>query len=334
MKAFQLAGTASRKQAWIAVLANMVLVGAAIWFGPLSRNAYLAALIFPPLGVAAVWMFATLVRRLHDINRSGGWALLCLLPGIGLIVTVLILCWPPKAQKFAGSPAGRAVGWTLLAGLLTISAFRVFYHPYQITGEDMAPTLLIGDYVVVAPLLGAPDRGAVVLVAGRVGGQVLKRVVGLPGETVQMGNGRLWLNGEEVPMTPSTDFVEIKRQYGPMGQIPRCTNDPVPQDGQCIKRRDVEELPGGPTYDVLNLADGTVLDDTAQITLADDEYFLIGDNRDASVDSRLPVETGGLGPVSDGQINGRARWVLFSTTGWSTLEFWTWRKGRFVEAVQ
>ncbi|WP_325168803.1 signal peptidase I [Paracoccus caeni] len=331
----QLAGTASRKTAWIAVLANLALGSAVIWAGPEVRNGILAVPIFPLLGLAAIWMFATLIRRLHDINRSGAWALLCLLPIVGVVVVLLILFWPPTAQKFVGSPAGRVGAWLLFAALMIICVLRVFHHPYQIVAEDMAPTLLIGDYVVVTPVLRAPGRGEVVLIRqnGR-GDGLLKRIIGMPGDRVQMRGGRLWLNGEEVAMMPSGDFVQIKKQYGPMGNIPRCANDPVPEGGDCVTPRNIEELPDGRSYAVLNLADGTMLDDSAEITLAGDEYYLLGDNRDNSADSRLPVEAGGLGVVRRDEIRGRARWVLVSATGWSPAEFWTWRKGRFFEAVQ
>ena len=158
-------------------------------------------------------------------------------------------------------------------------------------------------------------------------------MIGLPGDTVQVRGGRLWLNGAEVPLQRQDDFIEIKEQQGPQGLIPRCTNDPVPEGGECVKERFTETLPNGVSHDILNIVDGWVADDTPTFTVPEGQYFFMGDNRDNSEDSRFPQEVGGLGFVPSEFLIGRADRIMFSSAGRSLLYFWTWRPDRFFKAV-
>ncbi|WP_282601981.1 signal peptidase I [Paracoccus sp. PARArs4] len=245
---------------------------------------------------------------------------------------------------------------TIFWALVIAGIFRtLFFQPFWIPSGSMKDTLLIGDFLFVnkmaygysqhscpfsaCPISGRilgsdPERGDVVVFRHPVRNvDFIKRVIGLPGDTVQMRGGRLFLNGEEVQTTPAGDFVETKEQQGPQGLIPRCVNDPVDAGGDCVKTRTTETLPGGHSYDVLNITDGWVADDTPTYTVPEGHYFFMGDNRDNSEDSRFPTEIGGLGFVPAEYLIGRADRIMFSSAGRSLLYFWTWRPDRFLKAV-
>lgn len=246
----------------------------------------------------------------------------------------------------------RTVAWALvLAGI-----FRtLFFQPFWIPSGSMKDTLLIGDFLFVnkmaygysshscpfslCPIPGRimgsdPERGDVVVFRHPVRGvDFIKRVIGLPGDTVQMRGGVLWLNGQEVPQTPAGVFAEAKLPQGSQRIPPRCANEPVPEGGICEKPRFTETLPGGRSHDVLNIVDGWIADDTPVFTVPEGTYFFMGDNRDNSEDSRFDPSTGGLGFVPAEYLIGRADRIMFSSAGRSLLFFWTWRPDRFFKAV-
>ncbi|TJZ86573.1 signal peptidase I [Paracoccus hibiscisoli] len=246
---------------------------------------------------------------------------------------------------------------TIFWALVIAGIFRtLFFQPFWIPSGSMKDTLLIGDFLFVnkmaygysahscpfsmCPISGRilerePQRGEVAVFRHPTRNvDFIKRVIGLPGDTIQMRGGRLWINGEPAPTAPVGDFIEIKEQQGPQGLIPRCINDPVPEGGQCIKERFTETLPGGNSHDVLNIMDGWVADDTPTFTVPAGQYFFMGDNRDNSEDSRFPAEIGGLGFVPSEFLIGRADRIMFSSAGRSLLYFWTWRSDRFFKAVE
>lgn len=246
---------------------------------------------------------------------------------------------------------------TIFWALVIAGLFRtLFFQPFWIPSGSMKETLLIGDFLFVnkmaygysahscpfsmCPISGRildrePQRGDVAVFRHPTRNvDFIKRVIGLPGDTVQMRGGRLWLNGEPVPVAPAGDFIEVKEQQGPQALIPRCVNDPVPQGGDCVKERFVETLPGDGDHVVLNITDGWVADDTPTFTVPDGQYFFMGDNRDNSEDSRFPAEIGGLGFVPAEYLIGRADRIMFSSAGRSLLFFWTWRSDRFFKAVE
>ncbi|CAM3357210.1 signal peptidase I [Paracoccus nototheniae] len=245
---------------------------------------------------------------------------------------------------------------TIFWALVIAGIFRtLFFQPFWIPSGSMKDTLLIGDFLFVNKMAygysahscpfsmcrisgrlleSAPERGDVAVFRHPTRDvDFIKRVIGLPGDTIQMRGGRLWINGEEVPVTPAGEFIETKEQQGPQGLIPRCVNDPVPQGGDCVKDRVTETLPGGASHDVLNILDGWVADDTPTFTVPEGNYFFMGDNRDNSEDSRFPAEIGGLGFVPAEFLIGRADRIMFSSAGSSLLYFWTWRADRFFKAV-
>ena len=179
-----------------------------------------------------------------------------------------------------------------------------------------------------------PERGDVVVFRHPVSHQdYIKRLIGLPGDTVQMKAGLLHINGEPVQVEDGGVFSETKEPQGPEGRYPRCSNDPVGEGGVCEKERLIETLPGGVRHSTLNIQDGLDLDDTKVFTVPEGHFFFIGDNRDNSTDSRVAQTSFGVGMVPFENLIGRADRIMFSSAGRSMLFFWTWRGDRFFKAI-
>ncbi|MCK0169384.1 signal peptidase I [Jannaschia sp. S6380] len=245
---------------------------------------------------------------------------------------------------------------TVVWALLIAGVFRtLFFQPFWIPSGSMKDTLLIGDFLFVnkmaygysrhscpfsmcpfsGRILGSePARGDVIVFRHPVNGtDFIKRLIGLPGDTVQMRDGALYLNGEPVPREEVDPFVEDKAPQGPQRLTPRCANDPVGLGGDCIKERFAEALPGADKpYSTLNIGRSST-DTTPVYTVPEGQYFFMGDNRDNSRDSRVPRSIGGVGFVPYENLIGRADRVIFSSAGSRMLFFWTWRLDRFFEEI-
>ena len=165
------------------------------------------------------------------------------------------------------------------------------------------------------------------------GEDYIKRLIGLPGDTVQMRHGLLYLNGTPVEVQPAGTFAEPMQPQGPVGTFPRCQNAPVERGGACTKTRDRETLPNGMTHDILNIVDDGPADNTEVFTVPPGEYFFMGDNRDNSEDSRFP-QPQGVGFVPFENLIGRADRVMFSSAGRSLFDLWHWRWGRLMQAIE
>ncbi len=245
---------------------------------------------------------------------------------------------------------------TVVYALLLAGVIRtLFFQPFWIPSGSMKPTLLIGDFLFVnkmaygysrhscpfslCPIPGRilarePERGDVVVFKHPTNGtDYIKRLIGLPGDEIQMIEGVLHINGEALPQQDVGVFVEPNAPQGPMGTLPRCGNRPVAPGGECVKEMAIETLPGGQQHAVLNIEDGFG-DTTPVFTVPEGEYFFMGDNRDNSMDSRFPRPAGGVGYVPFENLVGRADRVIFSSAGPSMLAFWTWRPDRFFKAIQ
>ncbi len=245
---------------------------------------------------------------------------------------------------------------TVVYALLIAGVFRtLFFQPFWIPSGSMKDTLLIGDFLFVnkmaygysryscpfaaCPISGRllasePERGDVVVFRHPANGSdFIKRLIGLPGDTVQMRDGILWLNDAPVPQADGGTFEEIKKPQGSQGNMPRCANDPVGRGGVCIKERRIETLPNGVSHSVLDIAD-MAADNTPTFTVPEGHYFFMGDNRDNSQDSRFAIAAGGVGMLPAEYLIGRADRILFSSAGRSLFFFWTWRSDRFFKAVE
>ncbi|WP_238366815.1 signal peptidase I [Mesobacterium pallidum] len=209
----------------------------------------------------------------------------------------------------------------------------------NVDAEDLCGFLRSDDETVAATgggrlFGGEPERGDVVVFRHPVTGRdFIKRLIGLPGDKVQMQNGVLFLNGQAVQVQPDGTFEEVMEPQGSQRSMPRCMNGPVGQGGICIKEKAVETLPGGTSHSILNIGPQGA-DNTPVYTVPAGHYFFMGDNRDNSTDSRFPQNVGGVGFVPYDNLIGRADRVMFSSAGRSMLFFWTWRGDRFFEKIE
>jgi signal peptidase I len=210
----------------------------------------------------------------------------------------------------------------LLTCALLLAAGTAIGQPFIVPSGSMEPTLMVGDEIAAAKyaygysrfsapfgllpsfsgriLDQAPERGDVVVFAlPRDPSQVyVKRVIGLPGDHIQMRHGVLFLNGAAVS----------RRLVGPI----------TVDDREARAMKYVETLPNGRSHDIIKLEAGP-LDDTPEFTVPDHSYFMMGDNRDNSLDSRVSPTEGGVGYVPAENLIGRVDRVLFSITpftGW------------------
>lgn len=257
----------------------------------------------------------------------------------------------------------KGIFWLVLAVL----GFHSFIaKPFYIPSESMMPGLLVGDRLVVTkypygwsfvsptfhllPFMKGrvwgkmPERGDVVIAAPPgIKEDYIKRVIGLPGDRLEVRNGTVILNGVPVKRDP-VRIVDIANYGGvtlPEGKL-TCDPSEYPdalrtgRDGKTFCRLPVirETLPNGRSYDTIDLGYKYDSDDYAAITVPEGHVFLMGDNRDRSADSRFPIEARGLGgPVPWENIGGKAEFITFSLDG--TTQLWnplTWftalRSGR------
>jgi signal peptidase I len=260
-------------------------------------------------------------------------------------VTELTETAPPDAKP--AKPTKEPVDWKaevkgIFWLILAVLGFHTFVaKPFYIPSESMMPGLLQGDRLVVTkyaygwswvsptfhvlpPMAGRlfgrlPERGDVVIVTPP--GQktdYIKRVIGLPGDRIEVNGGRLILNG-----------VEVKRSAMSPRLIPIDSNAPC-ADGRYVGLRvDTpgkpaacampvyrETLPNGRSYDTVDLSSSSEGDFYGPYTVPDDHVFLMGDNRDNSSDSRFSTEREGLGgAVPWENIGGRAEFITFSLDG-------------------
>ena len=168
-----------------------------------------------------------------------------------------------------------------------------------------------------------PERGDIVILKPpQADTDFIKRVIGLPGDRLEVRGGIVVLNGVPVKRTPETPaMIAVDANVpcdGPEVERFRMTGS----DGKlyCALPRFRETLPNGRSYDTLDLGYNPDIDDYHAITIPPDHIFVMGDNRDQSADSRVPAYRNGLdGPVPFENIGGRAEFITFSLDGTTSL---------------
>lgn len=234
---------------------------------------------------------------------------------------------------------------TVLWALGIAFVLRTFiFQPFHIPSGSMVPGLVKGDYIITSKFTVGFGRHAATpfpfpvkkgrlferelkrgdVIVFRPEGDTknfIKRVIGLPGDQVQMKQGLLYLNGERVPVEKSGTY-DYTNSYGNV------------EIGDLL----IETLPSGQTQTVLDTQKNNPLDRTEVRTVPAGYYFMMGDNRDHSYDSRVSVAKGGAGIVPKENIIGRAEIVLLSVNDDFVLfKPWTWlnmRKDRWFKDIK
>ena len=238
---------------------------------------------------------------------------------------------PGLAKKSSG--IGETVSVIVQALLIAVVIRTVLFQPFNIPSGSLIPTLLIGDYLFVSKysygyskhsvpfspnlfkgriLSSNPKRGDIAVFKLPRDGQTdyIKRVVGLPGDKVQMVRGRLFINGKQLKREQVADGYTTQDAFGRTRKVATYR----------------ETNPEGKTYQIIEIdGDNGFNDNTEVFTVPTGNYFMMGDNRDNSTDSRVSPANGGVGPVPLENFVGRAEIIFFSVkegvAGW---HFWRW----------
>jgi signal peptidase I len=222
---------------------------------------------------------------------------------------------------------------------ITIRTFA--FEPFNIPSGSMIPNLLVGDYLFVAkyaygysryslplglPLIPGrilshpPERGDIVVFKKPTDRKTdfIKRLIGLPGDRIQVKNAILYINDQAVPRRQIEDYMP----------------EDAPPDSRGVPQF-VETLPNGRSYRIIEVTPNGGLDNTGVYVVPEDHYFMMGDNRENSMDSRVLTE---VGYVPAENLVGRAEFLFFSLHNASGWEFWKWpfstRYGRLLRPLE
>ena len=239
----------------------------------------------------------------------------------------------------------------LLILFLAALLLRTFlFAPFSIPSPSMLPRLMIGDYLFVSKwsygysryslpfhpinfsgrvLGGTPERGDVVVFRHPVeDNDLVKRVIGLPGDVIEVRRGAVSVNGQPLPRQRIADYaMPVSPNSGcKLGDDVAVREAEGENGGRvCLFPRFRETLPGGFSYDVLDQRGDGGLDTFGPVTVPAGHVFVMGDNRDDSADSRVPTAAGGVGFLPIENILGKVVFTFWSTDGSASwIKPWTW----------
>ncbi len=241
--------------------------------------------------------------------------------------------------------------------LLAVLAFHsLVAKPFYIPSVSMMPGLLVGDRLIVSKyaygwswvsptfhilprmegrLFGSlPERGDIVILTPKdQSSDYIKRVIGLPGDTLELRGGQVFLNGTPVKQEIQPDLQLPIDANAPCGgqEFPGLRDTDANGDAVCMLPIVRETLPNGVSYDIIDLGP-QMTDDVDPIIIPENHVYLLGDNRDLSADSRVASPRGLDGVIPAENIGGRAEFITFSLDGTTSLNPVTWftsfRSGR------
>jgi len=255
-----------------------------------------------------------------------------------------------RAARGTKGRDGSLIRFLLILALAAWAIRSFVVAPFSIPTGSMIPTLYIGDYLFVAKwpygysrysfpftfpsfdgriFTRLPKRGDVA-VFRPPGSKIdfVKRVIGLPGDTIAVRGGMLILNGRALPRQSLRPFAMPISANSPCRVVPPASPF-VASLGEgrsyCLYPAYRETLPGGPSYTVLDQVENPRADDFPAVKVPAGHIFLMGDNRDDSLDSRFTTAEGGIGLVPVENLVGRALVTFWSTDGSASyIKPWTW----------